>query len=89
MVLTSIIVVVLLVPNVQALQHAYDAPCNVGDWEHRGQCCPADTNQIAHSMCYTKEEYQQRKQHTNEIVPCILANAVKRDLFGYLDCIIK
>src|SRR5919112_2236016 len=68
------IVVLLLVPNVQAVQHAYDAPCNVGDWEHRGQCCPAGTSQIAHSMCYTKEEYEQRKQESTDRLGCMLGN---------------
>jgi hypothetical protein len=87
MVLTSIIVV--LVPNVQAIQHSYDAPCDVGDWEHRGQCCPADTSQIAHSMCYTEEEYQQRKENSTKMLDCMFGNIVKRNLFGSLDCIIK
>ena len=37
--------------------HSYEAPCAEGDWEKRGQWCPADTSYIAHSMCYTEEEY--------------------------------
>jgi hypothetical protein len=71
LVLSSIMV---LVPNVQAQQRAYDAPCDEGDWEKRGQCCPEGTSYIAHSMCYTEEEYGERKQKSTEGLGCMLGN---------------
>ncbi len=71
MVLSSIM---MLVPNVQAQQRAYDAPCDEGDWNKRGQCCPADASYIAHSMCYTEEEYGERKQKSTERLRCMLGN---------------
>ena len=86
MILTSIVV---YVPNVQAIHPAYNAPCKGGDWEHRGQCCPAYTSQIAHSMCFTKEEYQHRKEQDKDRLACMFDKILKTDTAGVLDCIKK
>jgi hypothetical protein len=79
MVLSS---VMILVPNVQAQQRAYDAPCDEGDWEKRGQCCPEGTSYIAHSMCYAEEEYEERKQKSTERLGCMLGNIGEGVLTG-------
>ena len=86
MMLTSI---VFLVPNVQASKPAYNAPCKEGDWKSPlGLCCPKDTKHIAHNICLTEKEYQQRKQFnkdSSETTACItLIHERKHNWQSYL-----
>jgi len=40
-------------------------------------------------VCYTKEEYQQRKEDTNKMLACMFDKILKTDAAGVLDCIKK
>jgi hypothetical protein len=56
----------------KAQVHSTEAPCSEGQWEKRGQCCQSDASYIAHSMCYTEEEYEERQQAGTERLKCML-----------------
>ena len=36
---------------VEARTESYDGPCNEGDWEKNGGCCPPDTEYMVHNDC--------------------------------------
>lgn len=66
----------------EARTESYDAPCNEGDWEKNGGCCPSGTQYMVHNDCMTEEEYQQRQEANSEIAKCVIGRTVEGAITG-------
>jgi hypothetical protein len=66
----------------EARTESYDAPCNAGDWEKNGGCCPSDTEYLVHNDCMTEDEYQQRQEANSEIGKCVIGRTIEGVITG-------
>lgn len=66
----------------EARTESYDAPCNEGDWEKNGGCCPPDTEYMVHNDCMTEDEYQQRQEANSEIGKCVIGKTTEGVITG-------